>query len=238
MMASRREAFGFARDTRWVLLALAAALLVHCWACGGRGPADQRTPESTVRAFAVALGEKDYERAYGLMSRGYRRRVSLEQFKSQLERNPEETMKTSLALSRISGRADQRATLTYGESEELHLVREKGKWRIADNLADFYDQSTPRAALRSFVRAMERQRYDVVLRLVPNADKEGITIEGMREAWSGEGREEVERMLSNLRESLDNPVEQVGQHATMPYGDRYRVQFIREGGIWKIEDPE
>ena len=42
---------------------------------------------------------------------------------------------------------------------------------IASNVVDFYDQSTPRAALRSFVRAMERERYDVVLRMVPNADR-------------------------------------------------------------------
>jgi hypothetical protein len=216
---------------------LAAAILAAAAGCGG-STVDQGSPESTVRAFAIALGEKKYEQAYELMSRSYRRRVSLAEFKSRLKQSPDEAVKTSLALSRTRGRADQRATLAYGESEQLNLVREKGKWRIADNVVDFYDQSTPRAALRTFVRAMERQRYDVVLRLVPNADKEGITIDRMREAWSGEGREEVERMLSNLRENLDNPLEQVGQHATMPYGDRYRVQFIREDGVWKIEDPE
>jgi hypothetical protein len=60
----------------------------------------------------------------------------------------------------------------------------------------------------------------------------------MREAWTGEGREEVERLLSNLRNHVDNPIERVGDHATMPYGGRLRVQFIREEGAWKIVDPE
>ena len=220
------------------LPALIALLLLTVSGCVGSRVADQTTPESSVRALARALGEKRYEQAYRLMSSDYRRRFSLAEFRSLLQKNPDETLKTAVALSRIKGRADQRATVVYGDSERLHLVREKGRWRIADNVADYYDQSTPRAALRSFIRAMERQRYDVILRLIPEADKEGITIERMREAWSGEGREEVERMLSNLRENLDNPIEQIGKHATMPYGDRYRVQFIREDGVWKIEDPE
>jgi hypothetical protein len=122
--------------------------------------------------------------------------------------------------------------------QQLKLVRERDGWRITSNVADVYDQSTPRAALRTFVEAMERQRYEVVMRLVPDADKEGITPERMREAWEGEGREEVERMLSNLREHLNNPIEVVGDRATMAYGERYTVQFVRENGRWKIEDPE
>ena len=26
--------------------------------------------------------------------------------------------------------------------------------------------------------------------------------------------------------------------ATMPYGDRYEVRFLKEDGVWKIEDPD
>jgi hypothetical protein len=126
----------------------------------------------------------------------------------------------------------------YGDGETLRLVRERGDWRVATDVVDFYDQSSPRTALRSFVRAMERRRYDVVLALVPEADREGMTEERMREAWEGEGREEVERLLSNLRASLENPIEEVGDRATMTYGDRFRVQFVREEGVWRIEDPD
>ncbi len=85
---------------------------------------------------------------------------------------------------------------------------------------------------------MERERYDVVLRMVPNADREGMSVDRMREAWSGEGREEVERLLENLRANLDAPIEEVGDRATMPYGDRFTAEFVREDGIWKIEDPD
>jgi hypothetical protein len=85
---------------------------------------------------------------------------------------------------------------------------------------------------------MERRRYDVVLRFVPDADLEGMTTERMAEAWSGEGREEIERLLANLRDNLDAPIEIVGDRATMSYGERYAVRFVREDGDWKIEDPD
>ncbi|MCZ7680424.1 MAG: hypothetical protein M5U28_17335 [Sandaracinaceae bacterium] len=63
-----------------------------------------------------------------------------------------------------------------------------------------------------------------------------MTEERMREAYEGEGREEIERQLASLRASLDNPIEEVGDRATMVYGDRFRVQFVREDGVWRIED--
>ena len=85
---------------------------------------------------------------------------------------------------------------------------------------------------------MERRRYDVVLTLIPEADREGMSEERMRDTWEGEGREEVERLLANLRAALEDPIEEVADRATMSYGDRFRVQFVRENGVWRIEDPD
>lgn len=197
-----------------------------------------RTPESAVSAFASAMREGRIDDAYGLMSESYRQRVSLEQFRQYFDDYPAEVQQTARALSAQRGRTEQEALVEYGEGENLRLVRERGEWRVATDVVDFYDQSSPRAALRSFVRAMERRRYDVVLSMIPEADREGMTPERMRETWEGEGREEVERLLSNLRASLDNPIEEVGDRATMAYGDRFRVQFVRESGDWRIEDPD
>lgn len=197
-----------------------------------------RTPESTVSAFASALREGRIDDAYGLMSEDYRRRVSPEEFRRYFRDYPAEVQQTARALSAPTGRTEQEATVEYGEGESLRLVRERGRWRVASDVVDFYDRSSPRAALRSFVRAMERRRYDVVLSLIPEGDREGMTPERMRETWEGEGREEVERLLANLRAALDNPIEEVGDRATMSYGDRFRVQFVREAGEWRIEDPD
>ena len=189
-------------------------------------------------SFSRALGQGRLEEAYALMSAEYRGRVSFEEFKRQLTENPQESLEMGNALAHVKGEPRQEAVLRYGDDEELRLTRDGERWYIATPLVDFYDQSTPRAALRTFVRAMERKRYDVVMRLIPDADKEGITTERMAAAWAGDGREDVERMLENLRAHMDAPIEVVGSRATMPYGDRVRVQFVREGGTWRIEDPE
>ncbi len=212
------------------------ALAIALSACGGVSAG--ATPEGAVSAFAAALRDGRARDAYGMMSESYRRRVTLEEFERHFSDYPAEVQQTARALSQQRGRAEQEAVVQYGEGEVVRLSREHGDWRVATDVVDFYDQSSPRAALRSFVRAMERRRYDVVLRLIPEADREGMNEERMREAWEGEGREEVERMIANLRAALDNPIEEVGDRATMAYGDRFRAQFVRESGVWRIEDPD
>lgn len=218
--------------------AAAMALSVLLGACVTGAPA-HATPEATVMEFARALQEERYEDAYALMSSDYRARVSLEHFQAQLQEHPQEIASTADRLGQLTEPAVQRATVVYDERDgELLLEREQGRWLITTNVAGFYDQSTPRNALKAFVRAMTRRRYDVVMRLIPNADKPGITTKRMEEAWSGEGREEADRLINNLRNHIAAPIEIVGNRATMPYGDRMRVQFLREDGRWKIEDPE
>jgi hypothetical protein len=217
-------------------MAAAGWVVVLSAGCGAGTGSD--TPETTVATFAGALREGRYEDAYELMSRSYQRRVTLEEFRRRLTDNPEEAREAAEALARPDGPPEETAVVTYADGEQVQMVRESGDWRIATNIVDFYDQSTPRATLRSFLRAMERERYDVVMRFVPNADREGMTVERMREAWSGEGREEIERLLANLRANLDAPIEEVGDRATMPYGERFTAEFVREDGVWKVEDPD
>jgi hypothetical protein len=94
--------------------------------------------------------------------------------------------------------------------------------------------------LRSFVRALERKRYDVALRLVPNRYRPGLTIDKLREYWEGEQKVENAQLLVRLRAavSANTPIVEVGDEAHMPYGERYEVRFVREDGAWKIEDPD
>lgn len=233
------------RSAPSTLVRVLARVLVPTIGCGlalalgcAGAPPPPATPESTVQAFARAINAGKLDEAYALMSAEYRGRVSLEQWKKRLTEQAQEALELSNALGAVREPADQRAYVAYDDGEQLELRREGDRWYLATNVADFYDQSTPRAAVRAFVRAMERKRYDVVMRLIPAQDKEGITTERMQQAWSGSERESVERMLAALRENLDAPIEIVGNRATMPYGEHTRVQLVREGDAWKVEDPE
>ncbi len=218
-------------------LALAVGLGVLL-AAGGCGRGGHRTPESALEAFSEALRERDYASAYRLLAKEYRAEVTLHEFRERLERNPEERDELSALLARPAGESRITAEVPYGDGEVLRLRFEGGRWRLVGNVFDFYDQSTPRAALRSFVRAIERRRYDVVLRFVPNADREGMTEERLREAWEGPSREAIARLVENLRANLDNPITRTGDHATMPYGDRFTAELLFEDGVWKVQDPE
>jgi hypothetical protein len=209
--------------------------------CAGTRP-PPATPELAVIDFARALNQGRFDEAYARMSQEYRERVPFEQFKRQLSENPEETAALSHALSHVQEEATLEATVRYDDDHEITLRREgsgdEASWFLSSPLVDFYDQSTPRTALRAFVRALENKRYDVVMRLIPNADKEGITSDRLEQAWSGDGRKELERLVHNLREHLDDPIEVAGDRATMVYGDQMRAQLVRENGLWKVEDPE
>jgi len=214
---------------------LVALALLASPGCGGaRGEA----PVATLDSFAHALRDQDYEAAYALLSSAYRADVGYEAFVRVARDNPEEVSDLLARVAQTRDGAEITASVRLDEGEALQLVLEDGHWRLVGNVVEFYDQSTPRAAIRSFVRAMERRRYDVVMRFVPRADLEGMSEERMRTAWEGEGREEIERLLEGLRASLDNPIEEVGDRATMAYGQRHTVQLVREDGVWKIEDPD
>jgi len=196
------------------------------------------TPETTVVAFSRALGEGNLTAAYAMMSDDYRKRVSYADWEKMVSENSQEVLETSNALSHVRGPARTQAALDYRGKGDLVLVKNGDRWLIETDVARFYDQSTPRAALRSFVRALERKRYDMLLRLVPNADKEGMTTASLEQTWGGSERDQIERLLNNLRSNLERPIEVAGNHATLPYGGHMRVQLVREDGQWKVEDPE
>ncbi len=222
--------------------AIAACAIAACTSAlaGCGGATQERAPELVVHDFAAALRAGNADAAYALMSSAYRRRVSLEEFRQHLADSPAEAREAASSLEHPDGAAAQVARVTLSDGDTVELTRDGADWRIATNLVDFYDASTPRAALRSFVRAMERERYDVVLRFVPEADREGMTAERMRASFAGEGREEVARLLTELRASLDAPIEEIGDHATLRYGEgnRRTARLLREGGAWKVEDPD
>ena len=220
------------------MVRLLLPLLLASVSLGAGCGAHAARPASVVNAFGDALDDARYDDAYALLSEQYRRRVPFSEFRESVARNPEEVRELVGLLRHVDEADEVEASVPLPDGDELQLVLVDGRWRIVGNVVDFYDQSSPRAALRSFVRAMERRRYDVVMRFVPAADREGMSPERMQEAWEGESREEIERLLADLRGSLDEPIEVIGDRATMSYGDGAAVQFVREDGVWRIEDPD
>jgi hypothetical protein len=134
----------------------------------------QQGPSDTLRAYAQALEQGRVDDAYRLLSDEAKRSLSLEAFRRAVKENPADIAEIAHAFSRPASDPVVSATVTVPNGDELVLVYEGGRWRIDASAVDLYGQATPRQAIMGFLRAFERKRYDVILRYVPDAEREGL----------------------------------------------------------------
>jgi hypothetical protein len=220
------------RVARRFALTSSLALLASCGAALG-----DQSPEAAVASLSAALRNGDVDGAYSLMSRRYRERVSVEEFRALFD-DHEEIARVADLLAHRDGAAEEEAVVVYGVHEELRLAREGGRWRVLTDVVDYYGQRTPRQTVRSFMRAIEARRWDVLLRLLPVADREGMTEPELRASLTGEGEEALDHLAAALRSALDADIEENGDHAVLPYGERFRMELVREGDTWHVADPD
>lgn len=225
------------RPTRSSFLALLVACAALTVLAPGCGPSIG-SPEAALEALAAALRAGDADGAYALMSRSYRARVSREEFRALFSSQPDEIARTADALSHRAGPVEEEARIEWREHERIELAREGGAWRIVTDVVDYYSQASPRDAVRSFVRAAEHRRFDVLLGLLPATDRAGTDAARLEALWTGEGREGFERLVGSLRAGLEAPIETHGDRATMEYGEHARAELALEGERWVIVDPD
>ena len=222
-----------ALTSKLAVLAAPTLLILVC-GCGASKPAED--PSSILRTYAHALEEGRAEDAYRMLSDEARRGISLEAFRRMVKDNPDEVREIGKSLERPTGTPVVTAIVTSPSGQDLHLVLENGKWRVEATAIDLYSQDSPRHALQGFVRALERKRYDVVMRYVPESHQEGLDAVKLKTAWEGHDKEEMEQVLAALKQALpSSTIEETGERATMPYGAG-TIQLVREHGLWKIED--
>jgi hypothetical protein len=133
----------------------------------------QQGPNDTLRSYAEALEQGRADDAYRLLSDDAKRGMSLDAFRRAVRENPQDIAEIARAMARPASEPLVTATVTVPSGEELLLVFEGGRWRIDASAIDIYGQKTPRQAITGFLRAFERRRYDVVLRYVPDSEREG-----------------------------------------------------------------
>lgn len=212
---------------------MAAVVALAVTGCGAPKAED---PHSVLRSYARALDEGRSDDAYRMLSEEARRGISLDAFRRMVKDNPEEVRDIAKALARPTATPVVTATVTGGNGQELSLVLEGGVWKVEATAVDLYAQDTPRHAIQGFVRAVERKRYDVVLKFVPDSHKEGLDAAKLKAAWEGHDKEEIDQVVAALRQALPTAsIEETGDRATMAHGAG-TMQLVRERGLWKIED--
>jgi len=200
-------------------------------ACAHRGG-----PDNTLERYGTALKNHDFATAYDLMSSNFRVKVTRDDYVRTMRDNNREVNETADRLRGKKGSMEVSAEFEYGLGDTMRMVQEDGQWRIATYPLGFYDQSTPKAALRSFIRAYRLERWDVMLRFVPNSYREKMDVKKMQAQFTGPSREQMENLINTLEANVDEPIIERGNDARMSYGDRYTVQFLKEEGAWKLKD--
>jgi hypothetical protein len=203
-------------------------------ACGG---AQTSSPEGALQAYAHALHDGRSDDAYALVSDTGKKALSLEQFRAMVKQNPEDAKDLAKSLDKPSRPAEVTATVTTQTGQTLELVLERGRWKLDASSVDLYAQDTPRHALVGFVRAVERKRYDILLRYITDAHRVAFDEATLKAAWEGPDKEEVARVVGLVRTALASgaAIEETGTRATLSYGTG-TVQLQKERSAWKIED--
>lgn len=207
-------------------------------ALSGCAAAQSNSPESVLSAYSRAVRHGQLAEAYALLSEDAKKSIPFAEFKRLVQENPEQAQELARALDRPqAGPPRVTAKVTGTDGEPLLLVFENGAWRVDGSAIDLYSQVTPEAACTGFVRAVENKRYDVLLRFVPDAQREGLTEATLRRAWEGEQKPDLDRSIEALKAALPAArFEVVGERATLAYGAGGTVELVREHGVWKVEE--
>jgi hypothetical protein len=211
-------------------------LMLSLSGCGGSAGAD---PDRVLHQYSQAIEGGRAADAYALLSIESKKSISFEQFQRILKENPEEAQELARSLRRPqAGPPRVTATVTGPDGESsILLVYEQGAWHVDASAIDLYSQRTPEAAVRAFLRAYENRRFDVLLKFVPEDQREGLTAGELKKAWEGEERADMDRLTGALKASLPTAkVELFGDRATVAFGAGGSVELVRERGLWKIED--
>jgi hypothetical protein len=217
---------------------IAALVLAGALATTAGCPQRVATPKTTLKAYISALEAGDYGRAYALMSKSFRKEYDRDEFIAYHRRNRKDVAKNVSELKKGPSTIVVKAQFKYGEGNQLSLVREGGAWKLSLDPVSFYSQRTPSEALRSFVRALERRRYKLLLRFVPNQWRKVMTVADTQRLFSKDQLEATLQLIRNLKANLGNKIDVKGDDAHMLYGDSYKVEFKREDGVWKIVDAD
>lgn len=194
-----------------------------------------KSPEAAIETYATALQNGDARAAYAALSVETQRRVPFARFEAMLRENPEQVAALAKRLHQTPERLTVKATFAGNADEVFELTLEDGQWKAELSAIDLYSQATPVSTVRSFVKAFEQRRYDVLLRFVPDSEKEGLTAKQLESAWGGPQKQEMTDLVAALSAALPTAkAEQYGDKASVAYGSGGTVELVEEGGLWKI----
>jgi hypothetical protein len=129
------------------------------------------------------------------------------------------------------------ALIFVTEEQPVRVVESAEGWVFAEDPTRLYDQSSPRAALRSLVRASRTARWDVLLGLAPERYRVDLSEDKLRVAWTeGEYSKDLKQRRDLLADHLADPIIADAHMATLALGDGHFALLERERHRWVVVD--
>jgi hypothetical protein len=129
------------------------------------------------------------------------------------------------------------ATVFVATDQPVAVLWTGQAWVFAEDPTLLYDQSSPRAALRSLVRASRLERWDVLLGLAPERYRLGLAEDDLRRAWTeGEYAAALKVSRDRLSQHLGDPIVADAHEAVLELGDGEAAHLEREGSRWVVVD--
>jgi hypothetical protein len=199
----------------------------------------QSKPAAQLLRYLDLLHRGKVAAAYGLLSEEYRGACDLQCFtrRAAAQRGAVESMRSQVRAGAYQ--VELRAGVQLG-AQELRLggpPDKRGAWLLSGDPLDFYPQDAeagPLRALRSFLAAVERRRYDVVLRFVPAKLHREVSEADLRARWEGPEQKSLREQVELVRQHLGEPLVVEGAEARLPLGERREVRLVQEGGRWFV----
>jgi hypothetical protein len=107
--------------------------------------------------------------------------------------------------------------------------------RHVRTLTEPFPQRTPDEALRSFLRAVDGEQWNIMLRFTPARYRATMTAEMLVARWHGKARDELLASVARVRAHLDEPMQITKDEARLPLDERRQAKLVRESDGWKVD---
>jgi len=205
-------------------------LVVPSLGCGGAA-----TPQRTVQEYRNAIRSNSPGKAHALLSTDARLATPNDRFLASFQRRVDAGRPLLDQLEHATNAdAHLTATLQYSRYERVEMELVEGRWVITSGLGELYSQSSPRATATSFIRSVQANDAQALLRLVPAEYRTRMSVEDMA-SWLELRADELAETIALLELHLDQPIGITGTNATLRYGVG-EMTFVLEGGRWMIEN--
>lgn len=180
-------------------------------------------PEEAVRAYQLALEERNADALYELLTLDARAQTTLEEVRRLLESQQGELVEQSRRLNDDDALVRQRGVLFLSDGQRVELTIEEGQFRLSSGAGLPSAATDPFDAVREFRAAMLARDFARV-----------------RGALSERASQRFDGFFSSLEATLVDAewgvLEVRGERAELSLPNGRSVQLRKEKGLWKVEE--